>query len=144
MKTLEELLAREAIRDTLATYNIMGDRGLIEAYAATFTEDGVLEMPPATVTGRAGIVRFVKEVGIPALNARLTGKPAPLRHNITTSRIELAGTDSARVTTYFLLLRAGRIEESGIYLDRFARVADAWLIAHRRIKMEFVIDTPPQ
>ena len=142
--TLEELLAREAIRDTLATYNIMGDRGLIEAYAATFTADGVLEMPPATVTGRAGIVRFVKEVGIPALNARLTGKPVPLRHNITTSRIELAGTDSARVTTYFLLLRAGRIEESGIYLDRFARVGDAWLIAHRRIKMEFVIDTPPQ
>ena len=141
---LEELLAREAIRDTLATYNIMGDRGLIEAYAATFTEDGLLEMPPNTVTGRAEIVRFVKEVGIPALNARLTGKPAPLRHNITTSRIELSGTDSARVTTYFLLLRAGRIEESGIYLDRFARVADAWLIAHRRIKMEFVIDMPPQ
>jgi hypothetical protein len=132
--TLEELLAREAIRDTLATYNIMGDRGLIEAYAATFT----------LVTGRAEIVRFVNEVGIPALNARLTGKPVPLRHNITTSRIELAGTDSARVTTYFLLLRAGHIEESGIYLDRFARVGDAWFIAHRRIKMEFVLDTPPQ
>jgi hypothetical protein len=142
--TLEDLLAREAIRDTLATYNMMGDRGLIEAYAATFTEDGVLEAPNGTVTGRAEIVRFLNEVGIPALNARLTGKPTPLRHNITTSRIELTGPDSARVSTYFLLLRAGRIEESGLYLDRFARVGDAWFIAHRRIKMEYVIDTPPR
>jgi hypothetical protein len=137
--TLEELAAREAIRDTLASYNVMGDRGMIEAYAATFTEDGVLEASGATVTGRAAIVKFVREVAIPDLAKRVGGNPAPLRHNLTTSRIEMKGADAASVSTYFFLLRAGRIEESGLYIDRFARAGDRWLIAHRRIKMEFQI-----
>lgn len=137
--TLEELAAREAIRDTLATYNVMGDRGMIEAYAATFTEDGILEAPGATVTGRDAIVRFVRDVAIPDLAKRVDGNPAPLRHNLTTSRIELKDADSAMASTYFFLLRAGRIEESGIYIDRFVRVGERWLIAHRRIKMEFQI-----
>ncbi len=41
--TLDELLAREAIRDTMAQYNVSGDRLKVEEFAACFTEDGILQ-----------------------------------------------------------------------------------------------------
>ena len=41
--TLEDLLAREAIRDTLAKYNVSGDRLKVDDYAECFTEDGVIQ-----------------------------------------------------------------------------------------------------
>ena len=43
MLTIEDLLAREAIRDTLAKYNASGDRSRTEDYAACFTTDGIIE-----------------------------------------------------------------------------------------------------
>lgn len=135
--TVEELLARESIRDTLAAYNLTGDRGLIEAYAATFTEDGILETAAEKIVGRHSIVRYVREVAVPNLQKRLSGPPVPLRHNLTTSRIEVAGSGDAKATTYFFLLRQGRIEESGLYIDRFSKAGDRWLIAHRRIKIDW-------
>ncbi len=41
--TIDDLLAREAIRDTLAKYNASGDRSRTEDYAACFTRDGIIE-----------------------------------------------------------------------------------------------------
>ena len=41
--TLDELLAREAIRDTMAKYNVSGDRLKAEDFAACFTEDGIIQ-----------------------------------------------------------------------------------------------------
>ena len=41
--TLDELLARESIRNTMASYTLAGDRLRAEDFVATFTEDGVLE-----------------------------------------------------------------------------------------------------
>ena len=42
--TLEELIARECVRDTYARYNHAGDRGRLTELADCFTEDGVLEL----------------------------------------------------------------------------------------------------
>ena len=44
--TIDDLLAREAIRDTLAKYNTSGDRLKAEDFAACFTEDAVIEARP--------------------------------------------------------------------------------------------------
>ena len=41
--TRPNLLAREAIRDTMAKYNTSGDRLKAEDFAACFTEDGIIE-----------------------------------------------------------------------------------------------------
>ena len=41
--SVEELLAREAIRDTMAKYNTSGDRLKVDDYVACFTEDGIME-----------------------------------------------------------------------------------------------------
>ena len=53
---VEELLAREAIRATLARYNLSGDRGRLDELAACFAPDGVMEIDGEwTATGRAAI-----------------------------------------------------------------------------------------
>ena len=52
---MAELLAREAIRDLLARYTYNGDRGRIDALAACFADDGVLEFPGHSGTGPAGV-----------------------------------------------------------------------------------------
>ena len=41
--TVDELLARESIRHTLASYNMAGDRLRVDDFIAVFTEDGILE-----------------------------------------------------------------------------------------------------
>src|SRR5258708_35849487 len=45
--TLDELLAREAIRKTMAKYTVSGDRLRIDDFASCFTEDGVIEASSA-------------------------------------------------------------------------------------------------
>ena len=51
--TLDELIARECVRDTYARYNHAGDRGRIEELAACFTVDGILEVKGSTGQPRA-------------------------------------------------------------------------------------------
>ncbi len=41
--TLEEMLARESIRQTMARYNIAGDRLRLDDFLAVFTTDAILE-----------------------------------------------------------------------------------------------------
>ena len=43
---LEELLAREGIRKTIANYTMAGDRLKTDAFVAVFTEDGIIETEP--------------------------------------------------------------------------------------------------
>jgi hypothetical protein len=42
-KTLEKLLARESIRQTIADYTMAGDRLRADEFVAVFTDDAVLE-----------------------------------------------------------------------------------------------------
>ena len=37
----------------------------------------------------------------------------------------------------FQLIRDGIIVQHGIYIDQFFRVGAAWLIAHRRVKLDY-------
>jgi hypothetical protein len=140
--TVDELLAREAIRDTIAAYTTMGDRGDIAAYAATFAEDGVLETPIGSATGPAGILTFVREVAIPNMAGYLK-LGTRVRHHITTSRITLLSADDAEAWTYFQLVGDGRILEHGVYADRLRRIDDRWLFAHRKIRMEWEYQKQP-
>jgi hypothetical protein len=134
--TIEELLAREAIRDTIAAYTMSGDRGDIAAYAATFAEDGLLETPIGSATGPAAIMGFVHDVAIPNMKDYLALKTR-VRHHLTTSRIEMSSADEAKAWTYFQLIGGGQILESGVYADRLRRTDKRWLFAHRQIRLEW-------
>jgi hypothetical protein len=137
--TVDELIAREEIRSLLAHYNSCGDRGAVEEMVQAFAEDAVLDIAAGTFEGRGAILSFMQGVrGRGALTGASGGAaPRPVRHHLTTSRVDLEGPDAARAWTYFLVVRDGVVLQNGVYVDRFARAGGRWAIAHRRIKMEY-------
>ena len=135
--TPEEALAREEIRYTMSIYNSEGDRGRVEALATAFTEDGVLEFSGARHTGRSAIIQALSSTVAGNRDRAGDGMPPFLRHNLTTSRIELRSDTEADAWTYFNVITPVGLDHCGVYVDRFVRVADRWLIAHRRVKVDW-------
>ncbi len=138
--TLDDLLAREAIRDTMAKYNLSGDSLRAEDFAACFTKDGVLESASEGgfhFSGRAEILawQWGWRENSPSPDTPRGAKF--VRHNLTTSRIELTGPDTATARTYWLVMTDAGPDHCGVYTDRFHKVGDDWLIAHRRVRTEW-------
>ena len=142
--TLDELLAREAIRARLAEVAQAGDSVRAEAYAACFTEDGVLQTEAVGGLGldlgsRAEILAWQRGLREPGKGLG-QGGAIPLtfaRHNLTTCKIELTGPDSASVRIYWHVNTNIGPDHCGVYRDDFRRVGDEWLIARRRVKTEW-------
>ena len=141
--TLDDLLAREAIRDVMAKYTVSGDRLKVDDYAACFTEDGVMEAEHALPDRR---FRYAGRAAIRAWQARwlertLAGEKVHdasfARHHLSTSKIDLAGPDSARVRTYWVAWTDIGPDHAGHYLDTFRKVGDEWLIAHRLVREDW-------
>ncbi len=141
--TIEELIAREAIRATMAKCAQAGDSLRAEEYAACFTEDGILQTfgPEGAdgldLHGRAAILAWQggwrdrpAETGAPR-GARFA------RHNLTTCKIELTGQGSARARTYWLVMTDAGPDHCGVYTDVFRKTGEDWLIAHRKVKTEW-------
>ena len=141
--TLEEMRDREAIRKTLATYNIDGDRGQLDGFVATFTKDAVFESKGSyRCEGREAIRGwFAALIGD---GQRAATPPAAtvarhfLRHQISTSLIEITGAASARAQTYFSVYSNIGPDHAGCYHDELRKIGDAWLIAHRDIRTDWI------
>lgn len=138
--TLDELLAREGIRDTLATYNQSGDRLKIEGFLSVFTEDAVLETDAFRNEGKAAIRAWISGWGgdASAGPAETRRKASFVRHHLTTCKIELTGPDTAKVRTYWAVYTDIGPDHCGYYLDDFRKVGDRWLIAHRRARTDWM------
>jgi hypothetical protein len=142
--TLDELLAREAIRARLAHLAQAGDSVRAEEYAACFTEDGTLQTEAAGGRGldlhnRAEILAWQQSLREPGKGIS-SGSAIPLkfaRHNLTTCKIELTGPDSASVRTYWHVMTNAGPDHCGVYRDLFRQVDGEWLIAQRRVKTEW-------
>jgi uncharacterized protein (TIGR02246 family) len=141
---IEEAIAREQIRDTMARYNMAGDRARADEMAEVFAEDGVLETPGYTHQGREAIRSWMKNwrtataPAAPAAKADSAPKAAKfVRHNITTSQIDFTGPDTAKARTYFVVFTQIGPDHSGYYADEFKKVGDKWLISHRRAMMDW-------
>jgi len=84
---------RDAIRHLLAVYTYNGDRGRIDALAACFAEDGVLEFTGKAPRGPAAIAE-----------ALTSGDRNPavtfVRHHVTNPLIEVTG-DSAEARSWW-------------------------------------------
>lgn len=146
--TLEELLAREAIRDTMAKYNTSGDRLRVDDYAACFTEDGVMEAQHEDpdfafrYDGRAAIhawqARWRERTLASATGAGEKVHQASFaRHHLSTSKIDLTGPDTAKARTYWVAWTDIGPDHAGYYLDTFRKVGDEWLIAHRVVREDW-------
>lgn len=141
--THDDLLAREAIRDTLARYTMAGDRLKADDYAACFTEDGVMEAEHADP---ARAFRYEGRAAIRAWQARwrertLAGEKVHAasfaRHQLTTCQIDLTGPETARARTYWIAWTDIGPDHSGYYLDTFRKVGERWLIAHRTVREDW-------
>lgn len=129
--TLDELLAREGVRHTMATYNVTGDGNDADGFAGVFTEDGVLESGTFRFEGREAIRQSKLD--------RIKAGHAPfVRHNVTTSRIEITGADTATAKTYFVVFTDVGPDHAGYYADSWRKVGEAWLIAHRKVHLDWM------
>lgn len=143
--TVDEMVARESIRDTLARYNMAGDRLKADALAATFTMDGILEsegVPEQDAfryEGRNAIREWMERWSAasatpPTGDVRVA---TFVRHHLSTCLIELSGADAAQVRTYWTAYTDIGADHGGLYVDRFRRRGDAWLIAHRKVRLDW-------
>jgi SnoaL-like domain len=152
---MEELLAREAIRHTIASYTMAGDRLKAEELAAQFTDDGVLESEGVQGAdlfrndGRAAIRAWLAGWGERAARVPAARRPTFVRHHISTSRIEFTDAATAQGRTYWVAYTDIGPDHGGYYLDTFRKVGARWLIAHRRVRMDWRVpaslfgDGPP-
>jgi hypothetical protein len=132
--TIDELLAREGIRKTLARYTLQGDRGDIDAFLGAFTEDAVLEF--------VGEWRAQGHAGIRERTATVTDQTRDrrgplLRHHLGTHGVEFESDACARAWTYFTAYTEIGPDHTGRYVDRLRCEGGDWLIEHRRIVVEW-------
>jgi hypothetical protein len=139
--TLDEMLAREGIRETMARYTMAGDRLRADDFVAAFTADAILESEGVP---EADAFRYAGREEIRTWITRWTDRPADapthaasfVRHHLSTSLIEISA-DTAKVRTYWTAYTDIGPDHGGVYVDAFAKEGDVWLIAHRRIRLDW-------
>ena len=103
--TLEELLARESIRITIANYTMAGDRLRIDDFVAQFTEDGVLESDDTVASdafhyrGRNELRDWLSRWSRPATGVK-THQATFVRHHLSSMQIELIAQHNDQPSTY--------------------------------------------
>jgi hypothetical protein len=124
-----ELVAREAIRETVASYAHCADSGRFADLAALFAVDGVLEVRgEAPLHGRDAIRAFLEGVGSD-LSAATT--VPTIRHHVSNLALEVVTPTEARGACYFLAVTELGVDHWGRYRDRYTPEGDKWLFAHR-------------
>lgn len=141
--TPEESIAIEAIRRTINSYTIAGDSRHREPFATLWADNALFEFdgfPPVPGFRSEG----AKEIA--ARTASWNPDPAKdpsfaktrfIRHNLTTSLIELTGQDTARAKTYFIVFTEIGQDHMGRYEDKLVRQNERWLFSHRRIALDW-------
>ncbi|HTV96053.1 MAG TPA: nuclear transport factor 2 family protein [Steroidobacteraceae bacterium] len=142
--TIDELLARESIRRTMAAYTMAGDRLKVEDFIAVFTEDAIFESEGVAAQdlfryeGRAAIRDWLA-----GWSSRAAARPPSLkrptfiRHHLSTCQIELTGSAAAKARTYWVAYTDIGPDHGGYYVDSFRKVDDRWLIAHRKVRLDW-------
>jgi len=131
---LWELTARESVRETIARYAHLVDRGRIEELLQLFAEDATLEAgerPPAH--GRDAIRAFF--LGTKGSLAAAATRPL-IRHHVTNVLIELTDRETATASSYFLAITERGPDHWGRYQDRLVARGGRWLFHHRRARAD--------
>ncbi len=121
---------RLAILELAARYNHAIDSGDADAWAATFTPDGVFETARDNVAGSAALAQFAT-----AFHERLPGSRHWNDNHVIDADAD-DGPDRATHRCYLQLLRTGKdagIITTGRYEDRLRRVDGQWRFVHRKV-----------
>jgi uncharacterized protein (TIGR02246 family) len=131
---LEELIARESIRDLVARYNSNGDSGRLDQMMQLFAEDATMQVVGGDPhEGRAAIRRFFE--GAVDGFADTTG-PVVVRHSVTTHVIDVTGPDTATGRAYYTVFLAEGPDHWGRYIDEYKRIDGVWHFAKRRVSTD--------
>lgn len=134
-----ELVAREAIRETVASYSHHADSGRFAELAALFTEAGMLEVRGEDpLHGRVAIRGFLEGVGEQLSDASTVPM---IRHYVSNLTIDVVSPTEARGACYFLAVTEHGVDHWGRYRDYYAPDAangDSWLFVHRYVRTDGV------
>jgi len=113
----------DEILQLLYRYNHAIDGGDADAWADTWTDDGVFDSGNYRAEGRDALLGVVK------------GAPPGFRHVVVNPSIDVDG-DRATMRAYLLLLRRGALAAVGDYRDELVRTPQGWRFAQRLVAME--------
>jgi uncharacterized protein (TIGR02246 family) len=140
---------RAKIEDLQARYLFALDFRDADAYAATFTEDGVLDYGAGKIKGRAAIREMVENMRASAERQRAEDtsglRPAAGRHNISNVVLDIDG-DRATGTAYWFHMgnanekRSAQLNSFGHYEDELVKVDGEWLFSLRKIYNEQIAE----
>lgn len=140
---------RAMIEDLQARYLFALDFQDPDAYAETFTEDGVLDYGAGEIRGREAIRGMVAEMRENSRAQRAEDesglRPAAGRHNISNIVVEVDG-DTATGTAYWFHMgndnpdRSAQLNSFGHYEDEMVKVDGEWLFSKRKIYNEQVAE----
>jgi len=136
-------LAREAIAKTIHAYSIAGDKRDAAAFATLWAEDALFEFAgfgPLPGFRRKGLAEIV--AGTASWSPKPGADPSLastsfIRHNLTTSEIELTGPDTARARTYFVVVTEAGPDHAGVYSDELVHSGERWLFSRRSITLDW-------
>ncbi len=129
------LVDRARIRELTARYNRCFDDGDTDGFAATFTEDGVMEVEGAfKVEGRAGLEEMCRNT------------PYGIVHVTADATVEVDGDRAVQEVTVLVLNRpkpdapaderVSALSRSGRYRDELVRTGDGWRFARRTVALD--------
>lgn len=130
--TVEEMLAREGIRKTIARYTDAGDNGRYEDLIPCYAEDGVFEIATSRWTGRVAI-----EEALRTMRSARDRTIKLQRHHLGTCHISIDVPDRATAITYFTVISDIGPDHAGRYLDDLVLRDGTWQFAHRNVVVEW-------
>ena len=130
---LWELMAREELRDLLATYYKLGDSGRVVEQAALFEPDGVVEL-----YGRGKFVgREAIATAYQGLSEKHTSEPdvTYIRHHSSNYIVQFQGENDATGDGYWLLLNNHGLSTWGRCRDQYRRAdGGPWQFVWRLVR----------
>ena len=131
---LWELIAREGVREAVARYAHLVDRGRFDEVVELFTPDGVLEVRgEAPARGREQLLAFFTGVGRDLAN---TSTVPMIRHNTSNLSIDVVGPAEAGARCYFLAVTEHGVDHWGRYQDRLVDQDGRWRFARRKVRTD--------
>lgn len=142
--TLDELLARESIRDTVVRYNSYSDTGRFDTLWGLFAPHAVMELDDAdgqttVYDGREEIKRIFTGAQARVQERLERAGPTYVRHFTATHQIDLVDTDHATGRCYFAVIIDDGLDHWGRYIDRYVRIGDDWKFEHRRVQVDGLV-----
>jgi hypothetical protein len=132
--TLDELVARERIRELVLAYNHHGDGGRLTEMVALFEPDATLDAFGEEFTGHDAILGFYTSL---VDNRASSPGRTFVRHHVTNVSVEVERDGIARGHSYWAVFSDDGFESSGRYRDEYRGDATgAWRFSRRTIRKD--------